>query len=194
MPEAVKSKRGRPKDSTIDDRALDATRQLLVEEGHEAATIQRIAERSGLHPSSIYRRWPSRRELILDAAYRDLHRAHVEPTGDIRKDLTRFLEVYYETFDSPVARAAMPALLASGPREWARTPEAWLRVSVRPQFRDILHAAPSDTVDSSVDVDDVFDLVVGAVLARVFMPAEARQLPPIDRTVELLLRLLAPRH
>jgi hypothetical protein len=102
--------------------------------------------------------------------------------------------VYYEAFDSPFARAAMPALLASGPRKWTRTPEAWLRVSVRPQFRDILEAAPSEAVDTGIDADDVFDLVVGAVLVHVFMPAEVRQLPPIDRTVELLLRLLAPRH
>jgi AcrR family transcriptional regulator len=73
MTEAVKPKRGRPKDGTIDERAIAATQKVLMEEGHEAATIQRIAERSGLHPSSIYRRWPSRRELIFDAAYADLH-------------------------------------------------------------------------------------------------------------------------
>ncbi|HEY7072049.1 MAG TPA: TetR/AcrR family transcriptional regulator [Acidimicrobiales bacterium] len=195
MTEAVRPKRGRPKDATIDDRALAATRQLLIEEGHEAATIQRIAERSGLHPSSIYRRWPSRRELILDAAYADMRGARVHPTGDVREDLTRFVRVYYEAFDSPIARAAMPALLAGNPSEWhARTAESWVRVSVRPQFRAILAAAPADLVDPEIDADGVFDLVVGAVLARVLIPAEVRQLPPIERTVDLLMRMLAPRR
>ena len=195
MAAAVSPRRGRPRDVSIDDRALEATRRLLIEEGHAATTIQRIAERSGVHASAIYRRWPSRRELIIDAAYAELSPGRVRPTGDLRRDLRRFLRAYVEAFDSPVVRAAMPALLTDNPSEpHARPPESWLRLSVRPQFRDILEAAPPHLVDPEVDADDVFDLLLGAVLVHLFVPEEARRRPPIGRTADLLLRLLTPKE
>ena len=55
---------GRPRDTSINERALAATRELLVERGFDATTIQAVAEHSGVHASAIYRRWPSRIELI----------------------------------------------------------------------------------------------------------------------------------
>ena len=38
---------------------------------------------------------------------------------------------------------------------------------------------------------DAFDLVLGVVLVRVMVPEEARRRPPIERTVDLVVRLLA---
>lgn len=173
---------------------MEATRQLLVDEGFAATTVQKIAERSGVHASAIYRRWPGRLDLIEDAVFSELPPGRVRPTGDLRRDLRRFLRAYVTAFESPLMSAAMPGLLVAnqaGPR--ARRPEEWLRLSVRPQFRDLLAAAPPREVDPDVDPDDVFDLLLGAVLARMAIPQGARRRPPIDRTVELLLRALAPR-
>jgi hypothetical protein len=66
-----------------------------------------------------------------------------------------------------------------------------LRVSARPQFTDILRAAPPGSVDPALDPDDVFDMLLGAVLARTLIPAvTARR--PVERTVEMILRLLRP--
>jgi AcrR family transcriptional regulator len=183
---------GRPRDTSLDARALEAARQLLVEEGFAATTIQAVASRSRVHASAIYRRWPSRLELIEDAVFADLAPGRVSPTGDLRRDLQRFLGAYVSTFEAPVVRAAMPGLLASNPQLGRpRSHEAWTRLSVRPQFRDILDAAPPRGVDPGVDPDDVFDLLLGAVLVRVMVPEEVRRPPPIERTVDLVLRLLS---
>lgn len=65
---------GRPRDNRIDERALTATRELLVERGFEATTIQAVAERASVHASAIYRRWPSRIELIEEATFPGLSR------------------------------------------------------------------------------------------------------------------------
>jgi AcrR family transcriptional regulator len=189
----VTGRTGRPRDASIDARALDAARQLLIEEGFAATTIQAIAERSGVHASAIYRRWPSRLELIEDAVFAGLPSNRVPPTGDLRHDLQRFLHAYVTTFGSPAVRAAMPGLLTSN-RSDRPTPEAWLRLSVRPHFRELVLAAPPDTVDPNVDPDDVFDLLLGAVLVRTLVPEEIRRRPPIERTVDLLLRALAPEE
>ena len=183
---------GRPRDTTIDERTIEATRALLLDGGLPAATVEAIAERAAVHTSAIYRRWPSRLDLVEDAAFGHLPPGQVQPTGDLRDDLRRFLEAYVTTFDTPIVRAAMPALLASYADGQRRSGEALTRLSVRPQFRAILAAAPPGTVDPTVDPDDVFDLLLGAVLVRVMVPDDVRQAPAVERTVDLVLRLLSP--
>lgn len=46
---------------------LEATAELLAEEGFERITIDGIAERSGVARSTIYRNWPDRAQLLIDA-------------------------------------------------------------------------------------------------------------------------------
>nr|MDT0663650.1 helix-turn-helix domain-containing protein [Micromonospora sp. DSM 115978] len=127
---------GRPRDTSINDRALAATRELLVDRGFEATTIQAVADHSGVHASAIYRRWPSRIELIEEATFPGLSPLSVQPTGDLRRDLRRFVRAYVAAFSAPAARAAAAGLFAhyqTTARD--RPPELHLRVSARPQFR-----------------------------------------------------------
>ena len=184
---------GRPRDVSISERALAATRELLVQRGFDATTIQAVAERSGVHASAIYRRWASRIELIEEATFPGLSPLSVQPTGDLRTDLHRFIDAYLAAFSAPAARAAAAGLLAhhqSASRP--RPPEMYLRVSARPQFQDILHAAPPGSVDPALDPDDVFDMLLGAVLARTLLSAVTERQRPVDRTVEMIIRVLRP--
>ncbi|HMD95700.1 MAG TPA: helix-turn-helix domain-containing protein, partial [Trebonia sp.] len=103
---------GRPRDAAISERALAAARELLAERGFEATTIQAVAERSGVHASAIYRRWPSRIELIEEAVFPGLSPLAVQPTGDLRGDVRRFIDAYLAVFSAPAARAAAAGLLA----------------------------------------------------------------------------------
>ncbi len=132
---------GRPRDTSIDERALAAARELLAEQGFEATTIQAVAVRSGVHASAIYRRWSSRIELIEDAAFPMESPLRVDPTGDLREDLRRFIRAYTSTFSDPATRAAAGPLLAYR-RSDAGYGAAYQRVSVRPQFFAILESAP----------------------------------------------------
>lgn len=187
------SRLGRPRDATFDVRALDAARELLAASGFAATTVQAVAARSGVHASAIYRRWPSRIELIEDAVFLGLDAPSVEPTGDLRRDLRRFIRAYVAELDKPAARAAIPGLLAHYQSNGeSGAPEHWLRVSARPQFVDILRAAPEASVDPDVEPDDVFDMLLGAILARVLVPTVARRRRPIERLVDLTVRMLRP--
>ena len=184
---------GRPRDTSIDARALAATLELLAEEGFDATTMQAIAARSDLHASALYRRWSSRTELIEAAVSPILGRASFDPSGDLPRDVRRFLRAYETTFSSPAARAAVPGLLAHyAAHGSSRGPTGWLEISARPQFLDILRAAPPGTVDPDVDADDVFDVLLGALLARVVVPTVAERERPLERTVELVLKMLEP--
>jgi AcrR family transcriptional regulator len=186
-------RRGRPRDTSINDRALAAARELLVQRGFDATTIQSVAEHSGVHASAIYRRWPSRIELIEEATFPGLNPLSVHPTGDLRRDLRRFIRAYLAAFGAPAARAAAAGLIAHYQATGRpRPPEQYLRVSARPQFQDILRAAPPGSIDPAVDPDDVFDMLLGAVLARTLLFAVTARNRPIERTVEMILRLLRP--
>jgi hypothetical protein len=85
----------------------------------------------------------------------------------------------------------MPGLVASHHADATTPPEQWIHLSLRPQFYEILAAAPDD-VDPDVDPDQVFDLVLGAVLAGILVPPIAKRRNHVDSTVELLVRLLRP--
>ena len=183
---------GRPRDSTIDQRAIAATLELLVDVGLDGTTVAAVAERSGLHASAIYRRWSSPIDLIEEAIFPGLDPPAVEPTGDLSGDLLRFLRAYQAAFGTPAARAAMPGLLVHQSTGGGRSPEQYLRVSTRPQFQSILQAAPAGTVDPDVDTDDVFDMLLGAIIARTIIPTIAARQRPLERTVDLLLRMLRP--
>jgi AcrR family transcriptional regulator len=184
---------GRPRDETIDARTIHAARELILERGLAAATTQAIADHAGVHTSAIYRRWPSRLDLLEDVVLNDFPPSRVRATGDLRRDLRRFVRAYVKTFETPIMRAVLPVLLASYADEGqTRAPQSLARLSVRPQFRAILDAAPAGTVDPSIDPDDVFDVVLGAVLVRVMVPPGLRRRAPIERIVETVLRLLSP--
>jgi hypothetical protein len=96
-------------------------------------------------------------------------------------------------FGAPAARAAAAGLFAHSQTSNApRPPEMLLRVSARPQFQDILRAAPTGSVDPAVDPDDVFDMLLGAVLTRTLLSAVTARNRPVERTVDMILRMLRP--
>lgn len=170
-----------------------ATRALLAEAGFNATTIQAVSRRAEVRPASIYRRWPSRIEMIEEAIFPGLDAVSLKPTGDLACDMAHFVEAYRATFSSPVALAALPALIseyhavAAGP---GRADRAWQ--SARPQFREILQAAPEGDVDPQVDPDDVFDMLVGAILYKIHTVSLGNRIDAPDRTIELILRVLRP--
>ncbi len=182
--------RGRPRNPDIDAVVLETTRDLLREVGFTATTVQEISRRSGVHPPAIYRRWPSRLALIEDAAFSGLREISVTPTGNLRGDLRRFLRAYERSLGAPAARAAMPGLMANYLHDGPPPAAQWLHLSVRPQFYDILRAARDD-VDPDLDPDEVFDLIQGAVLARITVPLIAARRTGIDTMVEMIVRILA---
>ncbi len=73
-------------------RVLDAARRLLIEEGQEAVTPTRLAELTGISRSTIYRRWPDPDDIVFEAIADDTDAPPFSPSGDVRQDLTRYLE------------------------------------------------------------------------------------------------------
>jgi AcrR family transcriptional regulator len=72
----------------VQDAVLKSVFELLGEKGAAKLSIAEVAERAGVHETSIYRRWPSHAALILDAC-RDFTEEvlPIPDTGSLRSDL-----------------------------------------------------------------------------------------------------------
>ncbi len=66
---------------------LSATVDLLGEVGHGGTTVEAVAERSGVAKTTIYRHWPSRAQLLLDAFHGCVGHDDSPRSGDVRTDL-----------------------------------------------------------------------------------------------------------
>jgi AcrR family transcriptional regulator len=67
---------------------LEATANVLFESGFDALSIREIAERAEVHESSIYRRWGTKADLVVDALLSRLGQEVPTPdTGSLREDL-----------------------------------------------------------------------------------------------------------
>lgn len=66
--EQQESKRGRPLDMSRNEVILTTTLQLLAENGFDALTIDAVAAKAKVGKATIYRRWSSKADLVIDAA------------------------------------------------------------------------------------------------------------------------------
>src|ERR1700722_18756006 len=73
------------------DRVLTTAFELLSESGVSGFTVDEVASRSGVAKTTIYRHWPTREALVLDAASRISAEQEVPDTGSLEGDLTALL-------------------------------------------------------------------------------------------------------
>ena len=59
--------RGRPRDKSADQRILKAALDLVERVGFRAVTVEAIAEKAGVARTTVYRRWPSKATIVMDA-------------------------------------------------------------------------------------------------------------------------------
>jgi AcrR family transcriptional regulator len=73
------------------DRVLEAAFELLSQSGVSGFTVDVVASQSGVAKTTIYRHWPTREALVLDAASRISAEQEVPDTGSLEGDLTALL-------------------------------------------------------------------------------------------------------
>src|SRR5262249_60891513 len=91
---------GRPRSEVAHQAILDATLALLSEVGFSALTVEGVAQRAGVGKATIYRRWPSKLPLVVEAfgelpAFEDVDAGTLE--GDLKAMLTQYLRSFLST-------------------------------------------------------------------------------------------------
>ena len=116
-PPSTRPRHGRPRDSRIDDAVLRATVELLDEIGYARLTIPLVAARAGATPPAVYRRFPTKVELVYEAVFPTPPEADLPLTGDPETAIRGLLLASIELFGSPAVHTAVSGLMAELPAE-----------------------------------------------------------------------------
>lgn len=58
---------GRPREERAGRAIIEATLQLFADDGYHALSMEAVAVKAGVSKATVYRRWPGKRELVIDA-------------------------------------------------------------------------------------------------------------------------------
>ena len=128
---------GRKRDHSRDPVILDATLAVLAETGYDRMTIDQVAARAGMARATVYRRWPTKADLVLDAVSQlsrgdvgELDVAHLPDTGTLRGDMIAMIQPFDDE-QQQVRIQAMTGLLALA-RTDERLADAATGAGIRP--------------------------------------------------------------
>ncbi|MEO3753698.1 TetR/AcrR family transcriptional regulator [Streptomyces sp. B6B3] len=175
---------------------LAATVELVARDGIAGFRYEEVAEFAGVHKTSVYRNWPDREELVVEALLRyaeDL--ASVADTGDIHRDLVDFLVALAGGLETPFGQTLEQALQPARQRP---------AVQALTRILDQRVAAMRRRVDAAVDrgelppVDSAFlgEMISGPVHLIVNRGMRRFARADADRIVGVVLagiRATAPR-
>lgn len=86
------TRRGRPRNAQVDERVLRIAAELIFQRGYTGLSIDEVAERAEVAKTTLYRRWPTKDHLAVAVVARLQEDDEITDTGDIRRDLTDYLE------------------------------------------------------------------------------------------------------
>ncbi len=90
---------------------LQATADELARVGYAALRVEDVARAAGVNKTTVYRRWPTKMDLVAAALQQERERSLVTPdTGSVREDLRIMLRAFAERGRTPLARAWLSEL------------------------------------------------------------------------------------
>ncbi|NEA63814.1 TetR/AcrR family transcriptional regulator [Streptomyces sp. SID12488] len=179
------SRTGRPRSATADAAILAATRDALVELGWSKLTLGDVATRAGVAKTTLYRRWPGKNELVVDAVAALFDELEMPDRGSLAADIEGVVLQFAAILVRPETKSGLMAVVAESTHDDAlrerirasivdRQKRLVLEGRARAQRRGEL---PPETgpEEAARTVDLIFDMVAGAVVHRTLVSAE-----PVD--------------
>jgi AcrR family transcriptional regulator len=163
-------RRGRPRSEKARRAILEAAAELLLLRGLDAVSMDAVAERAGVSKATIYRWWPSKEMLALDALLDwAAASAPVRDTGSLRGDVLALIRPWVREIRRRPFGAVIAAFVSEAQSD-AKFADAYRTHFVEPR-RDAMRAvfaraAERGEVAADVDVEVALDLIYGAVYHR----------------------------
>ena len=146
---------------------------VVAELGYARLTIEKVAARAGVGKQTIYRWWPNKGALVLDAVLERSvgtgESAELPDTGDLEADLTAVLVATVEEFADPAFDRALRGLTAAiiEDPELSRAYQDRLDEPMRElKKRRLRRAQEAGQLDPDVDLDLAVDLIFAPVAQR----------------------------
>ncbi|MEE1757132.1 TetR/AcrR family transcriptional regulator [Streptomyces sp. SP18CS02] len=192
-----RSRTGRPRSAEADTAILEATRAALVDLGWSKLTMGDVATRAGVAKTTLYRRWASKNELVVDAVAVLFDELELPDRGSLTADIEGVVRQFAALLERPEARTALMAVVAESTRD--EPLRRRIRASIvdrqkrlvllgrqRAQARGELPLGTEPGAAAGTD-DLIFDVIAGAVVHRALVSAEPVDSDWVQRFTVLLL-------
>ncbi|MEP6482725.1 MAG: TetR/AcrR family transcriptional regulator [Rhodoglobus sp.] len=192
---AEPTKLGRKRDHTRDPEILDAALDVLAETGYDGMTIDMVAARAKAGKATLYRRWPSKNELVIDAVAcmksNDIDYDNLPDTGTLRGDLIAMVKPpsIRDADRKMRVMAAIVSMLAGNP-ELAETAQQAL-IEPRARVNRVFFQRAIDRGEIPTDVDLSMLCLIGPAMAA-YRTLMLRK--PVDRdyVVAIIDKVILP--
>ena len=188
---------GRPRDQAARRRILKAALELMEETAFDRVTAEAIAERAGASKATVYRWWPNKAAVVIEA-----FREAVAPelplrdTGSLREDLSLQLRNFARVLAGPGGRMLRSFVIAarSDPHVAAAFRSIWSDPR-RKEARNMLRRTQaSGQLRKDADLDLVLDSLYGPLYYRFLVKNEPPSQKYAQALAELVIQGLEARH
>jgi AcrR family transcriptional regulator len=172
-------------DSTRTDRRVERSRhavlsaafELLYEAGVGGFSIDEVARRSGVAKTTIYRHWPSREALVIDACTQITAEQDIPETGSLHGDLTAILTNISHQLQTANWSSVLPSILdiAEREQEFADIHSRIQRGHAQPLREVLKRAVERNELPAEADHSTIVPALLGPLFYRRWFSHE-----PID--------------
>ena len=170
---------GRPRDPAVDQAIIDSATELLATEGFEGMSIEAVAHRAGVGKPAIYRRWPSKRDLVIEILERVADRPEMPEEGTVRQRLTAFMEDWCRGMKTGKSMQSFSSLLGEihrDPELGEAVTQAFVTTRRRKMLAVLREGIASGEIPGGSDPEMIVDMLFGAIFIRKLMTG--RQITP----------------
>lgn len=184
---------GRPRDPDVDQAIIAATLEIISEGGYAGLRVADVAKRAGVSKPTMYRRWPSKTDLVIAALQTTPPLDRVD-TGSLRTDLLALLKQFLSVAESAPLAGLLAALAAERQRmpHLADVLDPFVAERNRAFIQVFQRAVARGEVDPDSDLNLAASFVAGPVLIRLFFGG-ATDSETVERLVEMTVRSIEPR-
>jgi AcrR family transcriptional regulator len=190
--EDVRARPGRPRDPACDAAILQAVLDVFAEEGYAGVSMDGIAARAGVGKATIYRRYSSKAELVVEAVRCGASMDDWLPdTGDLRADLASMMQPLIDRLRGDDAK-----LLTMFAVERLREPELqeqFTRSVIGKKREHLQHLVASAVERGDLPADVDVELIAEVPPALIWHHA-LYGIPMGDDLLERILNLVLPAH
>jgi AcrR family transcriptional regulator len=189
--------RGRPRSETARDAILRAAVELLQDKGFAALSIDAIAARAGVGKATIYRWWPNKAAVVMDAFLADTAPGMPFPdSGSTREDLRSQMRSVTRLFNNPSVGGPFVALIGESQHDPA------LAAALRERFIASRRAAAKEVLARGIergelrpdlDLDVTIDALYGALYYRLLVSGDRLTPRYADTLLDQFYPALEPR-
>jgi AcrR family transcriptional regulator len=154
----------------------------LAEAGDVDLNVEKISRISGVHKSTIYRRWPSRVDLLAAVLEVRSHDLVIEPADDWQAYLLNLAIGLRDFYSAPIEIALTSILVASDSSYASDVRKIWAPLAEK-LLQPIRDAQRRGELSPGIDADILFMLISGSIIGEIMIT----RLTPSDTTVRQLV-------